>query len=302
MTSDASRLGMCATKWELALLGMVEVLAAPGRGRMTISAGGSESPCVGIIDRVTRIAVLRRALVLLGNMAARAACRLVRTGQRIFGLVVIEPSRPPTGLFVTLAAVVVHRIAVFIVLAMARNTIIGRFSPRDFGFMAIAAGRRLVATEQSIICLRMVEGRFAQTIDVGITTDVVGMTASTLAIQGQGVSAMKALAPVDITGNQFVTAQTEPPLRIILEGEMTGAAILLEFRVSLDQLSRHYHTFPIDRLRRRRCDKKRHDHQGGERERFRPTGRAESKSRDGQEIPFGRLSISQRAIAQRAIQ
>lgn len=247
MTGDTGRFGMRASQGKVALLGMVEVFAAPGRGRMAICAGRSESTGMGIIDRMTGAAILRRALVLLGDMAPRTAGRLVCAGQRIFRLLVIESSRSPTTLFVTLAAIIDHRVAVFVVLTMTGNTIAGGVSLGNFGQVTAFACDRRVATEQGIIRQRMVEGRFAQATDVRVATHVVGMAASTLAIERQRVAAMKALLPLDVVGYQFVTGQAQPALRITFEGLMAGTAIRLELCVPFDQLSWHHHTFPIDR-------------------------------------------------------
>jgi hypothetical protein len=265
MTSDTGRFGMRATKPEVALSGVIEVFAFPGCCRVAVNTGGSKSPGMGIIDCMTRIAVLWRALVLLGDMTPGTACHFMRAGQWIFRLRVIESFRLPAGLFVTFAAVVGHRVAMNIVGAMTRDTIAGCISPGDFGPMAICATRRLMSTTEHIIRLRMVESSLREPLDVSTTTFVVGMAAATLAIRGQRASTMKTLAAVAVVGHQLVAGQTESSLGIVLEGEMTGAAILLELRMSFDQLSWHHHTLPIDRRRgssSNRCDEEcREDHE-----------------------------------------
>ena len=207
VTGDASRLRMRATERKAALLGMIEILAAPGSGRVTIGASRPEATGVGVIDRVAVDAFLRRSLVLLRGMTSRTTGLLVTSGQRVLRLVVIEAGRSPIRFFVALATVVAHRVTVSIVFAVAVDTIAGRIAPGDIGSVAILASRGFVPAAKRIVGLAVIEGVFAQAADVPVTSNMVRMTAPTLAIQRQGIPTMKSFIAFEIAGNQLVTIQ-----------------------------------------------------------------------------------------------
>ncbi len=249
VASDTSRFGMSATKWKAALLGMVEVFSAPGFGLMAVGTDRSEPARMGIVDGMTVVARLRCSLVLRGNVASGTSGLLVRAGQWIFRLVVIESRRSPIRLFVALAAIVFHRIAMNVVFTMAGDAILGRVAPGDVGLMAVVAGRRLVSTAKRKFRLTVIECGFAQAIDIRPSTLVIWMATSTLPIQRQRISTMKTLALFKIASHQFMTIQTKAALCVALEGHMAGAAVLLELCVPLDELSWHHHSLPINRRR-----------------------------------------------------
>jgi len=207
MARNASRLRVGSAQREATLLRMIEVLPLPRRRLVAIGASRSESSRVRIIDRMAGIAIRRRPLVLLRNMATAAASLLMCAGQGIFRLVVIEASRAPTALLMALAAVIRKRITMNILFSVAGNTIIRCFPPRDIRQMALATRRRFVTTQEGIVGLCMVECGRAQTRDVCVAAHMVGMTTTTLAIQGQWIASMKPFFLRDIAGHQLMTGE-----------------------------------------------------------------------------------------------
>lgn len=235
---------------EAALCKMVERALIPGRGRMAVRAVRSEAPRMAVIDRVAGDAFARGLRVVLGNMAAPAARFLMGPGQRVVGRVVVELAGLPGDFIVTFSAVLGKPTFVGIVLSVAVDAGAGRVPSRSLRAVAIRAPRGFVLPAKRVVRLAVVESRFAQPCDVGVASLVVWMAVSALAGLRECVQVVKARLVLEITGDVFMTHETERSLLRGVESLVTGRAVFLEFEMSAGEWAGHHHALPVHRLTR----------------------------------------------------
>lgn len=246
MAGATARLGVGARERKSAFAQMVETFFLPGRGRVAIGAVLAEASCMRVIDGVTGDAILGRVLVSFGDMTSLTARFLVRAGQRIRGLLVIEASRLPFDLVVAVAAILRKSALVGVVAAVAIDAFSRRVAPLYIGKMALRAFRRFVPSTQGVVRLGMIEGALAECSDVRVTALVVGVAGPALPRRRQRIETVKAPSVVEVVRHFIVTDEAQGALRIDVERLVTGRAFLLELFMACDQRPRHHHALPID--------------------------------------------------------
>ncbi len=243
---------------------------------MAVGAAITESARMPVVDRMTRDAVCRRLLVSGSYMAADTACRLMFPDQAEFRFVVIESIRLPTRLIVTAAAIRRKGAIVCIALAVTIDAVRGCVAASDLGQMTSLAWRALVRTGEWVVGQLVIEGGFAESSNVGVSSPVFGMTGAALAVRRERTPRVQALAGFEVGGELFVTGETQPALGRDIERLVTRRTITLVFLVSLGQRTRHHQLFQIDRVRFARGREENREHRQG---RAKPEGPARPEAR-----------------------
>jgi hypothetical protein len=166
---------------------------------------------------MARDAISGRVLIAVAGVTAAAARRLVSAGERVVGLVVVEARGRPRHLVVTLPAVFGQRSVMSVVVLVATDAVEGRIPPRDIGNMTGPTARTLVRSSQRVIRLRVVEGGFGESPDVGVASAMISVTGATLPGRGEGMSRVEAFPGREVRGDLVVAVEAERTLCVRLE-------------------------------------------------------------------------------------
>ncbi len=218
---------------------VVELDALPVAGGMAGVATIAELRLVVVVLLVARDAGLGRVLVLTVLVAVVALDGVVLARERKAGLRVVELGVLPRGVGVAIGALRPERALVLVILAVARDAIArcdaigpgGRAGGRDVALGAIDLDVRAVKGE---VGRRMVEFLPVEPRDRELPALVLGV--ARLAGLRRHV-AMQAASRPQVRADILVAIGAQPVLRIAVESDVAGLAVLFEFGVRLGQLS-----------------------------------------------------------------
>lgn len=217
---------------------MIEACGFPLLGTMTTVAGFAKTPTVYIVNRMATTAIAGRIFVVGAAMTLCARRFFMRTGQCKMRLAVIERGFAPHHLGMTSLTFVALAALVYIVIAMAVDTLAGRLPQwLVIGMALVACQRNMTALERKIGEV-VYKGIAVELQNIGVLTLVLGM--AQLALRGfyARLAAMKAGTGIDICGHRFVTRKTQVVQLLATFTCMALGTVTFKFRVRLRQLAR----------------------------------------------------------------
>lgn len=207
---------------------------------MTVATFIAAATVVCIVFRMAIEACRRCGLEGLVLVAAGAFGLRVLAYQRIARRVVVELDVCPGEGGMTVHALGSHRVAVNVVGFVARKAVRRSIAMFVAGFMTLPALRLRMLAEQWEIGEFVIECIFVEMHDDGVPSLVVGMAAFAPGVADLGRQAMEARACAEIGGHVLVAIEAQGVLFRRLELRMAEIAVLLVFRMRLDDRAGHY--------------------------------------------------------------
>src|SRR5882757_4910227 len=206
---------------------------------MAVGALRALAALVNVIRQMATYALLRGAFVPLACVAGSAGDFAMLVGEREGGLLVIEVILLPHLRVVAKRAIGPERAAVNIVLAMAVDAGRERLAIRSVRTMAAAAGHRHVRIFEGEIGQVVREAGLVELVDVGVTTQMLGVAAPALTGGGLLHAAVIAGPGADVSGDVLVTFQALWSLALAVGAVVAVAAFTFELGVGLRNGPRH---------------------------------------------------------------
>ena len=258
MAVAAGEFRMMAFEREVRVACMVEARIFPAGRIVAIAALLAALAVMCIVLRMAAVTRRRRVLEGLVRMAVETARLQVFADERIARVGVIKFHVLPTRRRMAIAACRAERTLVHVIVGMAVGTGIGRIAEFDAGLVTRFASRLRMLAQQREVRQRVIEGPLVQVHDVCVSPDVIGMTGLTGILAGLVGQAVETGVGVDVLSDVVMTVETQHSLFPPFEFLMTFIAVLLDIRMTLNEISRHDQG--LDLRVGGCCDQKRGDH------------------------------------------
>lgn len=239
----ASNVSVATHERETRLTGVIELLRAPvGRG-VAVAAVLALPSLVNVIRCVASGTRGRRAFVALTDVTGRAGSLEMLVGEVEEGVVVIEMGLLPGLRVMADGAVGSEEATVGVIPRVAAVTGRGCLAKRHAGLVTASAGEGDVRTLEREVGQVVRESGLAQPRDVGVSTEVLGMAASTLTCRDlPDVAVVTTLAP-DVCRDFFVAAQAKTALPLAIGQVVALGAFGFEPGVCRGDRTRHDELF-----------------------------------------------------------
>jgi hypothetical protein len=241
----ASCLGVLALERKFGVPGVIEAGIVPVSGVVALLAFLAASTLVRVILGVTAVAGRRRVLVSRVFMAIETRSLFMLAEQWIVGRIMIVGCFFPLGGLVTLATVRAERLLVGIVLAVTVVAKPGCLPIQGIRLMTVLAFGLGVGIDQFKICEAVVECRFIQADDVGVTADMIGVAHGALHVFYVGGQTVKTLLRPDISADIFVAVHAKLALSGFIEPLVARRTLGLEIRMIGNHFAGHDSHFKV---------------------------------------------------------
>lgn len=211
----------------------------PVTGVVAIAALVAAATVVCVILSVTIKALRWRIRECAVFVAVEAGRLLVLSEQRIVRGRVVEFGLQPLRRFVAADAVAAHPVLVRFVFLVAIDAVRGRLPVFSIRRVAVFAFCVLVRSQQFKVSETMIERCLVKNDDDRITTLVFGMTGGALVGLNFGAFPVVSVFLIDVFCDIFVAIETELPLCFFVESFVAGGTLILQVRVSLDDIAGH---------------------------------------------------------------
>jgi len=247
VTSLAVHIFVTADQTESGHHKMIKSRLTPGRCTVTIGTLVAVSPFVNIVAFVTSDAgapYLREVVLYMAGITGNAHVSLA---QREPGLVVIKLRVRPSTVVMAGRTVVTQLSLVDIVRSMTVDTCRRRVSMCGARRMASTARNGRVRAMQCEVGEPVVETVLIKVNNVHLATFMIGMAACAVDLLRFREAAVKAQLLCDVIADFRMAIDTQLTLKLIREWRMTGIAIRLDVRMTVDD--RPWHDQPLLDLR-----------------------------------------------------
>lgn len=252
MTRFAHQARVAAREREARPCKVVEQRLGPIRRRVAIAALGSVRAQVRVVIAVAVDALIGGLHVHLALVAAHAREVRMCARKRIAALeLVIVVRVAPSGFGMAVGARFAEISHVLVVVAMAGDAFRGGVVKQRVDGMTVLAQSLCVAIAEWKIREPVIERRSVEPDDVGVAPLVVGVTSRARAVTGLDGQTVEARARPQILGDLRMAIETQVPLLLALEADMTGGALALVLGVARNDGARHYE--PLEALQLCAC-------------------------------------------------
>lgn len=261
MTIIAAQFAVTAFERKLRIPAVIEFRVFPADRAVTVSALLAAPSLVGVIVLVAGKAVRRCIQVRRIRVAIEACGLAMMADQGKTGRIMVELRFLPADRGMAITAGGAQALLVGIVVRMAVDADGRRLTVLQARLVAIFTGGFEVLSYQLEIGNGVIESRLIEIDDVGIATDMIGMTTRTSLIAHVVAQAVEAGVLLDIGRDIVVAIETKIVLLCLFEQFVTLAALALEIGMRFDHFAGHDQFFDLGRrsvLESGQCKYRRH--------------------------------------------
>ena len=239
MTVATALLGVFSIERKVRIARMIEFRVVPAGRRVAIAALLSAATVVGVVFGVAIEARGRRGLEGLVFVATGAFRLCVFADQRETGSFMVEFDVGPGDGRMAVGALRTHGVAMHVVGLVAGKAVRGRIAMLAACLVAFDTLGFSVFSEQWKIREIVIERVFVEMHDIGMPSFMIGMAGSAGRIAGLRRQTMKSRLRGYVSGDVFMTVETQCALFRTFELRVTGSALFFVFGMTLDDPAGH---------------------------------------------------------------